>query len=49
MEEKTEKPFRLGIFPVGLVYLGFLVILLPAVMFSWFFDLLRWILRFFGH
>lgn len=49
MDEETEKPIRLGIFPVGLGYLGFLLILLPAAMFSLFFDLLRWILRCLGH
>lgn len=45
MANEPEKPIRYGIFPVGLGYLSFFVMFGVMALFSWFFDVVRWILR----
>jgi hypothetical protein len=48
MKEDPEKPLRYGIFPVGLGYLGLLVMLGVASLGSQlFFRLVQWIVRWF--
>ena len=48
MKEEPEKPIRYGIFPVGLGYLGLVVILGIASLGPLILKLVQLILRYFG-